>query len=84
MLILYKKVMVPGFSMGEESVMAVLPFFHVFAMTVVMNMSIQMGAKMIMHPRFELLPVLKDIHSKATFLAGVPTMYNAILNYQDF
>ncbi|MBL42626.1 MAG: dicarboxylate--CoA ligase PimA [Rhodospirillaceae bacterium] len=72
----------PGFSMGEESVMAVLPFFHVFAMTVVMNMSIQMGAKMIMHPRFELLPVLKDIHSKkATFLAGVPTMYNAILNY---
>ncbi|PPR77891.1 MAG: Long-chain-fatty-acid--CoA ligase [Alphaproteobacteria bacterium MarineAlpha2_Bin1] len=72
----------PGFNMGEESVMAVLPFFHVFAMTVVMNMSIQMGAKMILHPRFDLLPVLKDIHSKkATFLAGVPTMYNAILNY---
>ena len=72
----------PGFNKGEESVMAVLPFFHVFAMTVVMNMSIQMGAKMILHPRFELLPVLKDIHSKkATFMAGVPTMYNAILNH---
>jgi Acyl-CoA synthetases (AMP-forming)/AMP-acid ligases II len=35
----------PGFNMGEESVMAVLPFFHVFAMTVVMNMSVQIGGK---------------------------------------
>ncbi|MAR79577.1 MAG: dicarboxylate--CoA ligase PimA [Rhodospirillaceae bacterium] len=77
-----EKLWFPGFNMGEESVMAVLPFFHVFAMTVVMNMSVQMGAKMILHPRFELLPVLKDIHSKkATFMAGVPTMYNAILSH---
>ncbi len=82
--LLQERLWFPGFKMGEESVMAVLPFFHVFAMTVVMNMSIQMGAKMILHPRFELVPVLKDIHSKkATFLAGVPTMYNAILNYSN-
>ncbi len=74
----------PGLDHGNESVMAVLPFFHVFAMTVVMNLGIFMGAKLIMHPRFELVPVLKDIHSKkATFMAGVPTMYNAILNYPD-
>ena len=71
----------PGFNFGQESVMAVLPFFHVFAMTVVMNLGIYKGAKLIMHPRFELLPVLKDIHTKhPTFMAGVPSMYNAILN----
>ena len=71
----------PGFNFGQESVMAVLPFFHVFAMTVVMNLGIYKGAKLIMHPRFELVPVLKDIHTKhPTFMAGVPSMYNAILN----
>jgi len=60
----------------------VLPFFHVFAMTVVMNLSISIAAKIIMHPRFELEPVLKDLDKKKpTLFPGVPTMYTAINNY---
>jgi long-chain acyl-CoA synthetase len=67
---------------GEETMMGVLPFFHVFAMTVVMNLSIAAAAKIIMHPRFELEPVLKDLHKKRpTLFPGVPTMYTAINNY---
>ena len=67
---------------GKERVMAVLPFFHVFAMTVVMNLSISAGAEIIMHPRFEIEPVLKDITGKKpTLFHGVPTMYTAINNY---
>ena len=53
-----------GLKEGEERVMGVLPFFHVFAMTVVMNMSIRLGAEIVMHPRFELEPVMKDIAKK--------------------
>ncbi len=67
---------------GQEKMLSVLPFFHVFAMTVCMNMSIYIGAEIIMLPRFELVPVLKTIDKKKpTMLPGVPTMYNAINNY---
>ena len=69
----------PGLEPGAERVMGVLPFFHVFAMTAVMNMSIHLGAVIIMRPRFELDAVLKDIHvKKPTLFDGVPTMFGAI------
>ena len=71
-----------GLEEGKERMMGVLPFFHVFAMTVVMNMSVRMGAEIIMHPRFELEPVMKDINKKKpTIMPGVPTMYMAISNH---
>ena len=64
---------------GAERMLGVLPFFHIFAMTVVMNYSIHIGAEIIMHPRFELEPVLKDISKKKpTLMPGVPTMFAAI------
>ena len=69
----------PALEPGAERVMGVLPFFHVFAMTAVMNMSIHLGAVIIMHPRFELDAVLKDVHGKKpTLFDGVPTMFGAI------
>ncbi len=67
---------------GKETFMGVLPFFHVFAMTSVMNMAIKMGAGIIMHPRFELGAVMKDItKKKPTVMAGVPTMFLAMANH---
>jgi long-chain acyl-CoA synthetase len=69
---------------GHERMMGVLPFFHIFALTVVMNQSIHIGAEIIIHPRFELVPVLKDIsNKKPTIMPGVPTMYTAINNYPE-
>lgn len=69
---------------GKEKMLAVLPFFHVFAMTAVMNFSIVTGAEIILHPRFEIETVLKDIaRKKPTLLPGVPTMYTAINNHPD-
>ncbi|MSP52421.1 MAG: long-chain fatty acid--CoA ligase [Alphaproteobacteria bacterium] len=72
----------PDVEFGKERMMGVLPFFHVFAMTAVMNFSIATGAAIIMRPRFELEPVLNDIaKKKPTMMPGVPTMYTAINNY---
>ncbi len=66
---------------GQQSVVAVLPFFHVFAMTGCLNWSIMNGTKIFMLPRFELKDCLKTIqNSKATLFLGVPTIYNAINN----
>ncbi len=67
---------------GKERMMAVLPFFHVFAMTSVMNLSIAIGAEMIVHPRFDLEDAMRDIsRKKPTAFQGVPTMYNAMANH---
>jgi long-chain acyl-CoA synthetase len=74
----------PDHEPGGERMMGVLPFFHVFAMTVVMNLSINIGAQIIIHPRFELDDVIKDIGRKRpTLMPGVPTMYVAIINHPD-
>jgi long-chain acyl-CoA synthetase len=70
---------------GAESILGALPLFHVFAMTVVMNMGIEMAAKIILIPRFNLLEALKLIHrDRPTVLPAVPTIFTAMLNYPDF
>ena len=66
---------------GHEKMMAVIPLFHVFAMTVVMNVGLVFGAELILHPRFDLKAILSDLtHKKPTLMPGVPTMYAAIAN----
>ncbi|WP_018063936.1 long-chain-fatty-acid--CoA ligase [Martelella mediterranea] len=64
---------------GEEMVMCVLPFFHVFAMTVCMLYAVQIGASMLLVPRFnrdELIPLME--RRKPTLFPAVPTIYGAI------
>lgn len=71
----------PEFRPGEERTLAVLPFFHVFAMTVVMNLSLAAGAEIVLLPRFDLKELLKTIHHKRpTSFPGVPTLFTAINN----
>jgi len=69
---------------GEEVVLGVLPFFHVYGMTTVMNMSIMQGSKMILMPKFNPKDVLKTIDKlKPTLFPGAPTIYVGILNHPD-
>ncbi len=69
----------PGVDGGDQRLLAVLPFFHVFGMTVGCNLAVAAGAEMIMLPRFELAQVLKCIaKKKPTLFPGVPTIYRAI------
>ena len=68
---------------GGERILGVLPLFHVFAMTAVMNAGISQGAELILLPRFRLDTVLQTIHKKRpTLLPGVPTMFAAINGYK--
>jgi len=69
---------------GEERFFCVIPFFHVFAMTGLMNFAVSMAAQMIMLPRFELKQALKTLdETKPTVMAGVPTLFNALANAPD-
>jgi long-chain acyl-CoA synthetase len=71
----------PSLVQGGERVMGILPFFHVFAMTSVMNFAIAKAATMILVPKFELNEGLKLIRKvKPTVMPGVPTLYNALMN----
>ncbi len=66
---------------GGERVLGVLPLFHVFAMTTVMNIPIALGAEIILVPRFQLADLLKTIaRTRPTLFPGVPTIYGAINN----
>ncbi len=72
-----------GLEPGNEIMLAVIPFFHVFSMTVALNLSIHNGFKLIPHPRFELKSVLADIQAKKpTMFPGVSTLYATINNYK--
>lgn len=65
-----------------DRIIGVLPFFHVFANTCVLNRTVLNGGEIVMLPRFEAVQVLAAIgRTKATSLPGVPTMYQALLDH---
>ncbi|MGH6927365.1 MAG: AMP-binding protein, partial [Dongiaceae bacterium] len=66
----------------SDRMLGILPLFHVFAMTTVMNFSIASGMEMIHLPKFELVPTLKLIGKlRPTMMPGVPTLFNAMLRH---
>lgn len=72
----------PDIADAEEKVLGVLPFFHVFGMTVVLNFGIAKACEIILMPRFVLDDALKLIHElQPTVMPGVPTLFNAIMNH---
>src|SRR5207245_10141302 len=43
---------------GQDRIIAVLPFFHIYGMTVVLSLGLWRGATLITSPKFELEPFL--------------------------
>ncbi len=68
----------------DDRIVGVLPFFHVFANTCVLNRTVLNGGRIVMLPRFEAKATLAAIaRTRATALPGVPTMYQALLDHPD-
>jgi len=68
-----------GLFYPPSKVVAVLPFFHIFAMTVCMNVPLCNGTQVVMLPRFELKALLALLtRTRANVLPAVPTLLNAI------
>lgn len=69
---------------GEESVLGILPFFHVYGMTTVLILSVMQAQKMILLPKFDVVTTLKTIHKqRPTLFPGAPTIYIGLLNHPD-
>jgi long-chain acyl-CoA synthetase len=71
------------FFSGNDVVLGALPLFHTFGQTVCMNTSALAGATLTLIPRFDPGKALEIVQrDKVTLFAGVPTMYNAMLNHR--
>jgi long-chain acyl-CoA synthetase len=82
--VMQSRLLIPHARSGSETMLGVLPFFHVFAMTAVMNITILLGGRIVMLPRFDLVQVIKTIHKKRPSLfPAVPTIYTAINHYKN-
>ncbi|WP_432477705.1 long-chain-fatty-acid--CoA ligase [Nocardioides sp. GXQ0305] len=63
-----------------DTYLCVLPLFHSFGQTVIMNGGFAYGGTVVMLPRFEAGPALRTMaKERVTFFAGVPTMYWGLL-----
>ncbi len=68
----------------EDVLLAVLPLFHSFGQTCVMNAGLCAGATVALLPRFDPAAVFSAMgRDRVTVFAGVPTMYWALLNHPD-
>lgn len=66
-------------SMGQETMLAVLPFFHCYGMSTMLTTGCALGAKLIMLPRFEVTKTLRTIERhRPTVFHAVPAMLAAL------
>lgn len=67
---------------GKETILAVTPLYHVFAMTSAMNLGIYLGARILLIQKFNVNTVLQQIKKyQPTMFPGVPKMYISFVNH---
>lgn len=68
----------------QDKVITTLPMFHVFCLSVALNAPLMNGGTLLIVPKFspkEIFHIAKT--HEATVFAGVPTMYNFLLQYPE-
>jgi long-chain acyl-CoA synthetase len=64
----------------QQTMLGVLPLFHVFAMTTILLLGVRLGARIVLQPRFVLADVIRAIKTKhPTILPAVPSIFAAIV-----
>jgi long-chain acyl-CoA synthetase len=63
----------------EDVTLAVLPFFHVFGLSSLINVTVRYGGALSLVPRFDPVAVLDTVETdRCTVIGGVPTMLQAL------
>jgi long-chain acyl-CoA synthetase len=66
----------------DDRVLAALPMFHVFCLTVALNAPLMNGGTILIMPKFSPVDVFEVTKKyELTIFAGVPTMYNYLLQH---
>ena len=72
----------PHLQPGRDVVLGLLPFFHSYGMTSVMNLAVATGLATVLIPRFQIDTLLQAIAKyRPQLLPGVPTIYTAIASH---
>jgi long-chain acyl-CoA synthetase len=67
---------------GGERTVGALPLFHIFGLSCVLNRTVADSGEMVLLPHFDPREVVAAVkRTQATNLPGVPTMYQALLDY---
>jgi long-chain acyl-CoA synthetase len=76
---------VPQRPRHEMITLAALPMFHVYGLIVLLSQSIASGCTIILVPNPRDIKGLLGVisHYRPNFFAGVPTLYNAMINHPD-
>src|SRR5690625_6822762 len=66
----------------EDRVLAVLPFFHIYGMTVLLNLALRQRARLVTMPRFDLVDFLETIQRfECTYIFIAPLLVVALPNH---
>lgn len=69
----------------NDRILAVLPMFHVFCLSICINAPVMCGANIVIVQRFSPREVINTIfYEQVTLFAGVPTMYNFLLQLEEY
>ena len=73
----------PSAKPGQEKVMAAIPFFHVYGMTVAMIYGVHLGAELTIVPNPRPIDNVMSVIQKerTTIFPGVPAMYIGVVNH---
>lgn len=64
----------------EDAIMSVLPMFHVFGLSSVLNVAVRFGGTLVLVPRFHARTVVDELaRRRCTIFSGVLSMYRALL-----
>ncbi|MCM3613262.1 AMP-binding protein [Microbacterium enclense] len=67
---------------ADDRVLAVLPFFHIYGMTVLLNLALRQRATLVTMPRFDLMEFLRVIQNhRCTFLFIAPPIAVALAKH---
>jgi long-chain acyl-CoA synthetase len=71
----------PELGTSTDRILGVLPLFHVFANTCVLNRTVLVGGEIVMLPRFNAKQAIAELRrTRPRSLPGVPTMFQALLD----
>lgn len=74
----------PNIREGRDKMLAVMPFFHVYGLTVAMALAVQSAMALVLIPRFEAHHVLLSIQKhRPSLFPGAPRIYIALNNAPD-
>ena len=68
----------------QETFIGILPYFHIYGLTVCMNLATMLGAAQVPFPRYSPKDVLKAIDKiRPTIFPGAPALYISLLQQKD-